>query len=229
MTENESTPSAPSVANSTDTVTGYVEFSYWMEYYCNPNNPDGAQKMNAANWEYFGDIKMYRNASDPTANMEHLFTLVNPIDGVSDPAQDSLFNLTSLQALVKIGQETTNIIANPEKTIIQDFTLGQDWTNLAWRLNLFDPGVHDDFGTKRAYLIWLWMTTAWDLTFERTQNGGNFQIGVIGTLGATAFATEMTTMSIEFPMLTMASQVNVTAEGVDCADFYTTNLDLTSD
>ena len=52
---------------------------------------------------------------------------------------------------------------------------------------------------------------------------------MIGTLGATAFMTEMNTMSLEFPMLTMASQVNVTAEGVACADFYTTNLELTSD
>ena len=53
---------------------------------------------------------------------------------------------------------------------------------------------------------------------------------MIGTLGATAFMTEMNTMSLEFPMLTMASQVNVTAtaEGVACADFYTTNLELTS-
>lgn len=97
--------------------------------------------------------------------------------------------------------------------------------------NLFDPGAQDDIGTKRAYLIWLWMTTAWDLTFEQKQNGGNFQIGVIGTLGATAFSTEMTTMSLEFPMLTMASQVSsdVTTSGLACADFYTTNLDLTSD
>ena len=52
---------------------------------------------------------------------------------------------------------------------------------------------------------------------------------MIGTLGATAFMTEMNTMSLEFPMLTMASQVNITAEGAECKDFYTTNQDLTSD
>ena len=124
--------------------------------------------MNAANWAYFGDVKMYRNTSDPTANMEYLFTLVDPIDGKSDPARDSLFNLTSLQALVKTGQETVNIIRNPDLTIIQDFTLGQDWTSLAWLFNLFDENANDDVGTKRAYLLWLWMTTAWDLTFEQS-------------------------------------------------------------
>ena len=70
--------------------------------------------------------------------MEHLFTLVNPDDGKSDPARDSLFNLTSLQSLVTLGQQTPNIIKDPNLTIIQDFTLGQDWTNLAWLFNVFD-------------------------------------------------------------------------------------------
>ena len=60
--------------------------------------------MNEDNWEYFGDVKMYRNTSDPTANLEHLFALVDPIDGISDPDRDSLFNLTSLQSLVNLGQ-----------------------------------------------------------------------------------------------------------------------------
>ena len=149
-------------------MTGYVEFSYWLEYYCNPNNEQGEKKMNAANWEYFGDVKMYRNTSDPTANMEYLFTLVDPIDGTSDPDRDSLFNLTSLQSLVRTGQQTPNIINSPDLTIIQDFTLGQDWTSLAWLFNLFDENANDDVGTKRAYLLWLWMTTAWDLTFEQS-------------------------------------------------------------
>lgn len=38
MTEYRSSPKAPSVLNSTDTVTGYVEFNFWMNYYCNPVN-----------------------------------------------------------------------------------------------------------------------------------------------------------------------------------------------
>lgn len=53
-------------------------------------------------------------------------------------------------------------------------------------------------------MLYLWMNTTWDLTFEQAQNGGNFQIGVIGTLGATAFYETMTVMSIEFPMLILA-------------------------
>jgi hypothetical protein len=33
-------------------------------------------------------------------------------------------------------------------------------------------------------MIWLWIDTAWDFTFERIQDGGSSQIGVIGQLGA---------------------------------------------
>ena len=90
------------MANSTDTVTGYPEFSYWFLYYCNATFEDGTKKMNDANWAYFKDVKMYRSLSDTTVNMEHLFTLVNPNDG-GDPASNSLFNLTSLKSLVKTG------------------------------------------------------------------------------------------------------------------------------
>ena len=53
------------------------------------------------------------------------------------------------------------------------------------------------------------MKTAWDLTFEQSQNGGSFQIGVIGTLGATALYDTMTVMQLEFPMLTLAEQISI--------------------
>ena len=76
-------------------------------------------------------------------------------------------------------------------------------------------------------MLWLWMTTAKELTFEQFQNGGNFQTGVIGAIGAPAFMTEINTMSLEFPMLTLASQVNITLEGVACEDFYNDTLHMT--
>jgi hypothetical protein len=54
-------------------------------------------------------------------------------------------------------------------------------------------------------MIWLWIDTAWDLTFERTQDGGNLQYGVIGQLGAQAFQLAMTTMRLEVPLMTYAT------------------------
>ena len=52
-------------------------------------------------------------------------------------------------------------------------------------------------------------------------------MGVIGAIGAPAFMTEMNTMSLEFPMLTIASQVNITLAGVACEDFYKDTLRMT--
>ena len=75
-------------------------------------------------------------------------------------------------------------------------------------LNFGDPSLDDtasqELAAKRAYMLYLWMNTTWSLTFEQAQNGGNYQIGVIGTLGATAYYEVMTTMQLEFPMLLMA-------------------------
>ena len=99
MTRFKSDPAGPSVLNSTDTVTGYVEFWYWLEYYCNPAN-QGA--MSSANWEIFKDVTMYRDTADPTNNMEYLFDLVDPDTG-GDPAEHSLFNLTTLKTIVALG------------------------------------------------------------------------------------------------------------------------------
>ena len=131
---------------------------------------------------------MYNSESDPTVNMEYLFNLVDPDTG-GDPAENSLFNLTTLKYLVDAGQKTPNIIQDKDLVYLEDFTLGQEWVNLAELLGLGDPtNSTSTIGTRRAYMIWLWMTTAWDLTFTREPEGGSYQIGVIGTLGATAFS-----------------------------------------
>lgn len=50
-----------------------------------------------------------------------------------------------------------------------DFGLSQNWTNLADTLDLYNEKYDtesSEIGTKRAYLLWLWMNTTWDLTFE---------------------------------------------------------------
>lgn len=83
-------------------------------------------------------------------------------------------------------------------------------------------------------MLYLWMNTTWDLTFEQAQNGGNFQIGVIGTLGATAFYETMTLMSMEFPMLLLAQQMSYnyylqSSTGITCQAFYEIALTLSED
>ena len=56
MTEERSDPSEPSVSYSSDTVTGYVEFYYWKNYYCDPTKAASdvnQQAMSSANWAFF--------------------------------------------------------------------------------------------------------------------------------------------------------------------------------
>ena len=112
MTRKRQLPPQPSVINATNTVTGYVEYYYWLNFYCSPVDGNGA--ISEHNWQYFNDTVTFVNdASDPTANMEYLWNLFDPVTG-ADPAEDSLFNLTTLKALVSAGNATPNIIRNPE-------------------------------------------------------------------------------------------------------------------
>ena len=62
---------------------------------------------------------------------------------------------------------------------------------------------------KQVYMIWLWMDAAWDWTFERIQDKGNLQVGVIGQLGATAFMQQIATMQLELPALVYATQLEM--------------------
>ena len=72
------------------------------------------------------------------------------------------------------------------------------------------------------------MSTAWDLTFTRIPEGGSYQIGVIGTLGATAFSETMNTMNLELPMLTIAEQLSLdyADSGYDCKSFYVNKFSM---
>ena len=69
--------------------------------------------------------------------------------------------------------------------------------------------------------MWLWLETAWDFTFERADIGGSYQIGVIGTLGATAFGKTYETMALEVPLIALAEQMVDSLEGLSCVQIYT--------
>ena len=177
--------------------------------------------MSADNWSQFENIDMWRGYDE--TNMEYLFNLTNADGG--DPAASSLFNLTTLKTLVSLGQAAPNIVGDDKNmTYVTDFNLTGEWTTLAETLGLNET---DDtsVGPKRAYMLWLWMRTAWDLTFELTDNSqnGNYQIGVIGQIGSKALEDKMQTMRLEFPMLTLATQlqINVTNSNMNCNDIYT--------
>jgi len=109
--------------------------------------------------------------------MEYLFNLVDPYTG-GDPARNSLFNLSTLKTLVAIGLNTTNIINEPDMIYEQNFRMSQEWVNLAATLMLDQKSSEiPEIGTKRTYLLWLWMQSMWDMTFTRVlpvSQGGSY-------------------------------------------------------
>lgn len=60
-----------------------------------------------------------------------------------------------------------------------DFDLNDDWYFLTSTLGLDS--------VQQTYFIWLWLSTAYDLTYSRIADGGNAQIGLISSIGASAF------------------------------------------
>ena len=141
MTRYKQSPDqiAPSVAYASDTVTGYVEYWYWLNYFACPT--DGSAHMSVANCAHFADVNMYRDSSDDSVNMEYLWNLADPFNEGGDPPENSLFNLDTLKELIQLGLSTPNLVYDDKDLVYElNFTLSQDWTNLANKLELFDTG-----------------------------------------------------------------------------------------
>ena len=105
-----------------------------------------------------------------------------------------------MQTLVRLGKSTPNIITDYGATWGQ-FELSSGWTSLTSRLGL--PNV------QQTYFIWLWLDTAYNLTFARVQDGGSMQTGLINNLASQAFEDSVAIMQLELPMFTLASQLNI--------------------
>ena len=201
MTDKRSFPEEPSVTKIVNTVTGYPEISYFISDYLLNTATSGVTQ---ANIDQMTGVKLYNSTQGPTPsepptdNYEYLFTL-NSADG-GDPEPHSLFNVATLKTLCDLGANVTNIISEPDKTYNVDFNLSADgnWTALADTLGL---------DVRQTYVIWLWMDTAWNLTFARDQDGGDTQVGILGTLGASAFNVTINQMQLEVPMLTIAEEL----------------------
>ena len=95
--------------------------------------------------------------SDPKSNYEYLFNLTNSVGGDPDPS--SFFNVQTLKAFIQLGDAVPNILKNTTLIFGVDFVLSPEWETLTQTLGLSD--------SRQTYMIWLWIDTAWDLTFER--------------------------------------------------------------
>ena len=108
-------------------------------------------------------MHLYHDLSSDTGNFENLFDLTNADGG--DPDESSLFNIQTLKQFVEMGDDVPNIIKTPIQVYGETFNLPDTWTVLAQKLKLDDE--------KQLYMIWLWLETALELTFLRTQDGGD--------------------------------------------------------
>jgi hypothetical protein len=74
------------------------------------------KNINADMQTKFADVNLYTDNTKAGVNFEYLFNLAS-IDG-KDPDASSLFNLTTLRALLNAGKNTVDIIE--DKTVTAD-------------------------------------------------------------------------------------------------------------
>ena len=81
--------------------------------------------------------------------------------------------------------------------------LKTEWENLSVDLGFCEAAEakNDTCDTRRAYMLWLWLDTLFHQTFERTQDGGNLELGVMPSLGALSFEQNMNIMHLELPLI----------------------------
>ena len=87
-------------------------------------------------------------------------------------------------------------------------------------------GFPQETAGEHLYMLCLWADELMDSSFARNPDGGDEQIGVIGTLGATALWQSMTLMQLEFPPIVYGLTLESAARddsstAIDCTSFYT--------
>lgn len=75
-------------------------------------------------------------------------------------------------------------------------------------------------------MLWLWLSYAYEYTLVRVNDGGSLGTGKAGALAAESFQYAITTMQLELPQFTYASQLNITYadevanNGQTCQNWY---------
>ena len=134
------------------------------------------------------------------------------------PSATSLFNLTTLKELLRAGQQTVDVTMFNQYTDDLDLS---EFTNVTTTLGLAS--------SEQTYMIYLWLKYARDQTLERTQDGGNLELGLASQLGAKAFQRTMNTMEAELPNILYASEFKTAFLNTqtNCSLFYYNTLNFT--
>lgn len=101
-------PRCQSIVEQSDTVTGYPEFYYFQQTKLLPTI-----RRFPALMKQFGEVQMYVSDKDKDVkNFENIFDLQGP-NGTGDPGPGSIFNITTLQHLLKISDKQFDILYQP--------------------------------------------------------------------------------------------------------------------
>jgi hypothetical protein len=139
---------------------GYYDIPYFKSNYFNavaiPQNQNIFSSVNLYD-SYYSTVK---------SNYENLFATFDTTVGVgTEPPESSLFNLSNMELLVDLGMNTPNILTDNAQIYNTTFTLDSEWITLTQTLGLATQ--------EQTYLLWLWLDTAFDVTWDRIQDGGD--------------------------------------------------------
>ena len=127
-------------------------------------------------------------------------------NGREAPQEESLYNITTLKALLELGANSTNIIKEPNKTFAEAIEPNRtDWTKMSKTLKFCNDSQNCD--NKQVYMLYLWMETLYEETYLTKRAGGSVDIASIATVGSKAFDKYFTIMRLEFPPMLYAAEL----------------------
>ena len=165
-----------SVTAIVNSVSGYPEISYWRdEYLC--------KKISDHNKDALCNVK-FTNIEEGGIDLLFMFNITSGGDRFDNPEPSSLYNIRTLKKLIAIGDASIDIVANKD-TNFEDAVAGnmEDWILISNTLGICTSVEEAKCEVKHAYMIYMWLETLFTHTFQRVEDGGNLEMGVIPTLG----------------------------------------------
>lgn len=77
------------------------------------------------------------------------------------------------------------------------------WQQLSHDMTFCTDSDISNCEVKEVYMIYLWLETLYAETFQRQQEGGNQELGVMPSLGSASFKQYYEFMSLEVPLITI--------------------------
>lgn len=97
----------------------------------------------------------------------------------------SLYNVGTLKTLIAAGESSGNMITSQSLTFDQAVKSQIEvWQKLSQTLGFCKETDLSQCDTQHVYMIYLWLETLFEETFQRKSEGGSIELGVVPTLGS---------------------------------------------